>query len=152
MQAKRENCSFGPQYPWKPTGSPVKPKHFGPVASAKWDDLIALFEAMGTLNQADGDLIALYCDTYAAYRVALDNVNKLGQVLVTKREDGTPEAEKSPFSAELHRYADRCHRLLSEMKLTQSSTPPRGEAVPEPPKPAPKKLIYRFPKKTVTRV
>jgi P27 family predicted phage terminase small subunit len=97
-------------------GAPKRPTHFDRVASAMWRRLVSLFDEMGMLNQADGDMMAAYCDNESAYRQALLAVRKTGQVLGS----GT-KLTRNPHSVELHKYADRKLKMLAEMGLTPSS-------------------------------
>jgi len=107
--------------PEPPPGAPDKPDYLDKIASAKWDHVIRLFEQMGMLNQADGDLLETYCVTYSGYRQALASVNKTGQVLTRRDRDGNQVLTRNPFSVELHKYLDRMSKLLAEMGLTPSS-------------------------------
>lgn len=108
--------------PKPPRSVPAKPDYLDARASEKWDEMTALLDQMGILTTADGDLVALYCVTYSAYRTALENVNRTGQVLVTRQQDGkTVEVKRNPFSTEFHKYADKLMRLQLEMGLTPSA-------------------------------
>ena len=108
--------------PKPPSGKPTKPKHLDTYASKKWNALVKLLDQMGLLNKADVDLLELYCVTYSGYRRALEHVAKTGMVLVTREDHGQQvEVRRNPFSVELHKYADRLQKLLSEMGLTPAS-------------------------------
>ncbi len=83
--------------------------------------MIVLFDGMGMLNQADGDLLEIYCVTYSGYRQALDSVNKRGQVLVLNKGGKQLEVRRNPYCVELHKHIDRLAKLMAEMGLTASS-------------------------------
>ena len=103
-------------------GMPDMPEHLTGVAAEKWRHLAELLTDMNVITTADKDMMELYCVTYAAYREALANVAKTGQVLVTREDHGKQvEVKRNPFSTEFHRYADRMAKLLVEMGLTPSS-------------------------------
>jgi P27 family predicted phage terminase small subunit len=101
-------------------GAPEKPPYLDAIASQKWDEVIELLSEMRVLSRSDGGLIEAYAVTYAGYRKALENVAKIGQVIVEKTDNGI-EAKRSPWSAELHKYMDRMTKLLAEMGLTPSA-------------------------------
>ena len=108
--------------PVAPSGAPDMPEHLDAIGADKWRHLMWLFEEMGMLNKADGDLIEAYCVTYSGFRKALESVNRTGQVLILKSDEGkSVEARRNPFSVELHKYMDRMAKLLAEMGLTPSS-------------------------------
>ena len=103
--------------PKAPEGSPDRPEHFDAVAIAAWERLVFLFDQMGMLNQADGDLMAAYADNESAYMSALLAVRETGQVLT--KDDG--KLLRNPHSVELHKYRDAKLKMLAEMGLTPSS-------------------------------
>jgi len=108
--------------PVVPLGAPDMPPHLDAIAVEKWNHLMGLLEEMGILNKADSDLLEAYCVTYSGYRKALESVNRTGQVLILKSDEGkSVEARRNPFSVELHKYMDRMTKLLAEMGLTPSS-------------------------------
>jgi len=108
--------------PRPPSGTPDIPAHLKGVAAKKWRQLASLLYGMRAVTVADSDMLELYCDTYAAYRLARKNVAETGQVIVVRKEaGGLVEVKRNPHSTEYHRYADRLAKLLAEMGLTPSS-------------------------------
>ncbi len=110
-----------PQYvnhnePKPPEGSPVKPADLDEVGSAMWDHVVGLFDQMGMLNQAEGLLIAEFCENESALAQARAAVRETGQVL-----DAYGDLKRNPHSVELHKYRDVKLKMLSEMGLTPSS-------------------------------
>ena len=95
---------------------PDKPSHLDAIAAAKWDELVGFFVSRSQPVD-DTDLLEQYCLTYSGYREALENVRKTGQVLLSRNDDGKPEAKQNPYSVELHKYADRLTRLRQQLGL-----------------------------------
>lgn len=80
---RRDRDAGGEQQPQP--GRPEKPSGMGPVASAKWDEIVALLEAEGQLSPLYGDFIAEYCrahqDVADAERIIADE----GEICVSEK-------------------------------------------------------------------
>ena len=103
-------------------GAPKKPTHIKGPAAKKWVEVCRLLDSMQCLTTADGELIALFCETWAAYRAAKKRVDETGQVIEIKDENGAVvDVKRNPHSTELHRYADRLQKLCGELGLSPSA-------------------------------
>ncbi len=54
--------------PKAPEGRPEKPAHLGPVAAAKWDDLVVILEGEKRLTLSDGPWLEVTAEAFAEYR------------------------------------------------------------------------------------
>jgi P27 family predicted phage terminase small subunit len=57
---------------------PECPAHLDERARAKWAEVVALLDALGTLSRSDRDLIALYCESHSRYVLACEQLTKPG--------------------------------------------------------------------------
>ncbi len=94
------------------------PEFLDPVARAKWDVVASQLADLGMLTKIDMDLLVLYCESWSDYRTAREGLKKFGPI-VTAPKSGY--AIQSPFVALVKQANARCHRLLAEMGMTQSS-------------------------------
>lgn len=118
--AKKDPQRVNRNEPQPSKGAPVKPKHLQGFASEAWDVLVNQLDDMGILTQADGSILELYSITYQLYREALERIQQLGQVLVTKK-GGDVEIRRNPFSVELHKHRDSMNKMLAELGLTPTA-------------------------------
>ena len=102
-------------------GAPKKPPYIKGPAAKKWLEVCLLLDSMHCLTTADGELIALFCETFAAYREAKKQVDATGLVMTVEDDDGNVDFKRNPFSTELHRYADRLQKLCGELGLSPSA-------------------------------
>ena len=80
-----------------------------------------LLSNMGILSKADAPALELYCSTYAAWRRACEDAEKLGPVLVQTTDTGKVEAKRNPYDIVRERNSQFCRQMLSEFGLTPSS-------------------------------
>lgn len=97
------------------------PRHLDATAKREWAFMVEVLQAMGMFSKSYRAALELYCESYSNYRIALAAVEKYGQVLVTKKPDGTIDVRRNPFSVEVHKYKEECKTLLTEFGLTPSS-------------------------------
>lgn len=100
-------------------GYPVKPEHIDAddVASGQWDELCKTLDELGILTTADKSLLALYCQTYSEWMKLQLHVQANGCVLFNDKGN----ASQSPEAIQVHRYADRLLKMMSELGLTPSA-------------------------------
>jgi P27 family predicted phage terminase small subunit len=100
-------------------GRPVKPEHVESceVASAQWDELCSTLDAMNILTVADKSLLALYCQTYSEWSKLQHHVRENGCTIFNDKGNASQSAE----AIQVHRYADRLLKMMSELGLTPSS-------------------------------
>jgi P27 family predicted phage terminase small subunit len=100
-------------------GWPIPPQHVLQDAIAKecWDNVCETLNELGILTTADQSVMSIYCSTYSQWLWLAEavkdgncsTVNDKGFIMVL------PEANQ------VHKYADRLIRLMSELGLTPSS-------------------------------
>lgn len=61
-------------------GRPKCPSWLSREAKRTWRELVPQLEAMGLLTRADGHLLAIYCETWAEYRAAVEYLREYGTV------------------------------------------------------------------------
>lgn len=87
------------------------------LASEQWDELCKTLDELGILTVADKSLLAMYCQTYAEYIKLHRHIAEHGCKVFNDKGN----ASQSPEAIQIHRYADRLIKLMSEMGLTPSS-------------------------------
>ena len=60
-------------------GRPVKPEWLREIASAKWDEVIALLEAENQLAPIYGDFVAMYCQAFQDFHDAQTTIDDEGK-------------------------------------------------------------------------
>lgn len=100
-------------------GWPVAPKHVtsDPVANECWINVCTTLDELAILTTADQSLMALYCSTYSQW-LWLAEMVKDGNC-TTLNSNGN--AAVSPEAQQVHKYADRLLKMMSELGLTPSS-------------------------------
>ena len=100
---------------------PEKPDYFDDDESQMWMQLCSDLDEMGVMSTDNRELMIAYCCAFGGWIKAKRMVAKLGQVIVSKKTDGTVVTRRNPFSVELHKYREEMNRLLPEFGLTPSS-------------------------------
>ena len=80
----REDLHGGTE-PKPAAGIPKRPTHLTKPAKEMWTELVKVLGEAGVLTQADRNAMAVYCEAYAAWRKAKDEVAKDGEVLEDKK-------------------------------------------------------------------
>lgn len=75
--------------PEPPDGTPSKPSFLSEEASSYWDSLVPLLLDMKLLTMADGDSLALYCQSLARLAECERIVNEEGLTYTQYADDGT---------------------------------------------------------------
>ena len=114
-----------------PLQNPRAPKNLDAVGRAKWDELVPQLRTAGILTEIDIDALNLYCDAWARWTKARDQIKANGATQLT--ENGFEVA--SPHVAFLNRAHDDLRRLAAEFGMTPSS---RSNVSATPPKPSDK--------------
>lgn len=97
--------------PRPPTGEPPMPAGLDRFGRAAWKRTAPMLARMGVLTQADGDVLALYCDAYSQWRRSSAALQRI--------EPTAPEFRKLAVTAEKAR--DQMRLLAGEFGLTPSS-------------------------------
>lgn len=106
-----------PKFEPKPQPGAEMPDWLSDEAKAQWALVAQQLEASGILTQIDGPALGLYCEAFARWRHANDQVVKFGSVV--KAPSGFPV--QSPFLAIANRAWDQMMKALVEFGMTPSS-------------------------------
>ena len=93
------------------------PPELGPAARQEWDRIVSELTSKGVLSSFDRGLLAVYCNAYAQYFEAMQEVQKYGAMI--KSPNGYPV--QSPYLAVANRHADTMVRIASEFGFTPAS-------------------------------
>jgi P27 family predicted phage terminase small subunit len=100
-------------------GWPIAPKHVmsDAIAFECWTNVCTTLDELAILTTADQSLMALYCSTYSQWLWLAETV-KDGNCSVTNVQGNVTT---SPEAQQVHKYADRLLKMMSELGLTPSS-------------------------------
>jgi P27 family predicted phage terminase small subunit len=59
-----------------PVGMPSPPSHLNAYALEEWDRVVVALYNLGIMSEIDGALLAAYCDSYATWRAATEQLNQ----------------------------------------------------------------------------
>jgi P27 family predicted phage terminase small subunit len=93
------------------------PPELGPLARQEWDRIVGELTSKGVLSSFDRGPLAVYCNAYAHYFEAMEEVQKYGAMI--KSPNGYPV--QSPYLAVANRHADTMIRIASEFGFTPAS-------------------------------
>jgi P27 family predicted phage terminase small subunit len=93
------------------------PPELGPMARQEWDRIVSELTSKGVLSSFDRGPLAVYCNAYAQYFEAMEEVQKYGAMI--KSPNGYPV--QSPYLAVANRHADTMIRIASEFGFTPAS-------------------------------
>jgi P27 family predicted phage terminase small subunit len=100
-----------------PPSDAAMPAWLSPEAQEHWPLIAGQLRDAGILTVIDAPALALYCESFARWKNANDQVVKYGAVV--KSPNGYPI--QSPFLAIANRAHDQMVRLLAEFGMTPSS-------------------------------
>ena len=93
------------------------PPELGAPARQEWDRIVGELTRLGVLSSFDRGPLAVYCNAYAQYFEAMEEVQKYGAMI--KSPNGYPV--QSPYLAVANRHADTMIRIASEFGFTPAS-------------------------------
>lgn len=100
----------------QPAGDDV-PEYLSPAAAKHWPVVQKQLKDSGILSTADTAALALYCEAFARWRHATDQVTKYGPVI--KAPSGFPV--QSPYLAIANKAHEQMMKALIEFGMTPSS-------------------------------
>ena len=100
-------------------GIPKKPRHLVGYAAAEWDKMIELMIEMKIIEKCDRAALEIYCESYADWRHASEQIKRLGNNLILITEG--KKAQRNPLVSVKNACADRCYKFLVEFGMTPSS-------------------------------
>ena len=93
------------------------PVELGPAARQEWDRIVTELTSKGVLSSFDRGPLAIYCNAYAQYFDAMEEVQKYGAMI--KSPNGYPV--QSPYLAVANKNADTMIRISSEFGFMPAS-------------------------------
>jgi len=124
-------------------GRPKRPRYLNPVAVEKWNEMVRLLSKRGTLTKMDGSALEIFCETYARWRVCVDDVIERGPVVedeIVNQKTGavTTRRVENPSAKLAIRMESNLRQMLSSFAATPVSretarrvAPPKSKE-PEP--------------------
>lgn len=109
-------------------GPPPRPDWLDDEGIAAWDQLVPVLDRMRVLTVADGNALALLCDTWSRYRRATREIKEKGEVYEAVTEHGFM-LRRSPWSALRSELARMLRGQLAEFGVTPAG---RGKVVALP--------------------
>ncbi len=97
---------------------PRCPKHLNKEARKAWKRLSQQLYDMGALTEIDGEALAMYCDAWATWVHAKEQLEKIGEV-VKSPKSGFPVL--NPFFSIASTSWEQMRRILCEFGMTPSS-------------------------------
>lgn len=112
--------------PSVPAAIPEAPEWLEGISREKWDELTEKLAGAQILTELDADVLALYCETWAEYRAATDEIRSGGRVV--KAPSGYPMT--SPYVTIRNKALIQLRTLEAELGLTPSARSRLIAAVP----------------------
>ncbi|MFE5031017.1 phage terminase small subunit P27 family [Streptomyces sp. NPDC056683] len=81
LKALRGSAEADYSGPTAPEGYPKAPEWLNEVGQAEWDRLTPILSEMGIVTLADRNAVAFYCQSYANYVAATEEVNRHGVIV-----------------------------------------------------------------------
>jgi P27 family predicted phage terminase small subunit len=100
-----------------PSAGADAPEYLSPAAAKHWPMVAKQLNDANILTAIDAAALALYCEAFARWRHACDQVNKYGPVI--KAPSGFPV--QSPYLAIANKAHEQMTKLLIEFGMTPSS-------------------------------
>lgn len=131
LKVLRGNPGKRPLHENEPTPEPgaTMPSYLSPEAAAHWPTVADQLEAAGVLTRLDQSALALYCETFARWRYAMDHVAEHGAVIVSP----SGLAKRSPHLVIADRAFEQMLKLLTEFGMTPSSRARVSKVRPDKP-------------------
>ncbi len=96
---------------------PACPKHLSPAARKEWRYITRELVPLGVITKLDRAALAVFCDAYARWVEATDNIKQFG--LVLKAPSGFPII--SPYLAIANKAAEQIRAFGAEFGLMPAS-------------------------------
>jgi P27 family predicted phage terminase small subunit len=93
------------------------PAWLDPEAQAEWIRLAPMLERLGVLTETDTGALTAYCDAWATWKGATQQIRKFGMVI--KGKEAVPVV--SPYVKIAHNALMHMRALLTEFGMTPSS-------------------------------
>ena len=108
---------------------PNCPDHLDEAAKAEWKRVTELLAESGLLKQTDRTVLAAYCQCYARWANAEEQLRKLGPILMTPNK----MPMQNPYLQIANKALEQLRKFMAELGFSPSS---RSRVHAEPNKPA----------------
>jgi P27 family predicted phage terminase small subunit len=123
-----------PAEPEPPANGVRMPAHLGPVAAARWAELLPIVQAMRVMTDADVEALARYCDTYEWWLAVRAKLRAEGDTYPILNDGGEIKyIAQRPEVSIAHKLATQLRQLEQDFGLNPSA---RTSLHTEPEKPA----------------
>jgi len=120
--------------PQPPASGVTMPAHLGPVAQARWGELLPIVQAMRVMTDADVEALARYCDTYEWWLAVRAKLRAEGDTYPILNDGGEVKyIAQRPEVSIAHKLATQLRQLEQDFGLNPSA---RTSLQVEPEKPA----------------
>ena len=114
-----QKCRENPNEP-KPSTAGIKmPLGLTPRAKTHWANIVKRLKTAGVMTVMDVDALAMYCEQYATWRKANEELKNKGEVILTTRGDPI----LSPWFKVSQTAFEGMKKLLTEFGMTPASRP-----------------------------
>lgn len=110
--------------PHEPTvsGKPTCPNWLQPEAKKEYRRLVRLLSGMGVVGSVDGNALARYATTWMRWRQAVQMIEKGGEMMIVRGDDGKPTGVKpSPYIYLARSLAEQLDKLEAAFGLNPSA-------------------------------
>lgn len=108
--------------PQPPTDGIAMPAHLGPVASARWAELLPMLQATRVMTRADVEALARYCDTYEWWLAVRAKLKAEGDTYPILNDGGEIKyIAQRPEVAIAHKLAQQLRQLEADFGLSPAA-------------------------------
>ena len=108
--------------PQPPTDGIVMPPHLGPVAVARWGELLPLLQSVKVMTRADVEALARYCDTYEWWLATRAKLRAEGDTYPILNDGGQVKyIAQRPEVSIAHKLAQQLRQLEQDFGLNPSA-------------------------------
>jgi P27 family predicted phage terminase small subunit len=108
--------------PQPPTDGIAMPPHLGPVAAARWHELLPMLEAVRVMTRADIEALARYCDTYEWWLATRAKLRTDGDTYPILNDGGEVKyIAQRPEVAIAHKLAQQLRQLEQDFGLNPAA-------------------------------
>lgn len=119
--------------PQPPADGVTMPPHLGPVAAARWGELLPMLQSVRVMTRADVEALARYCDTYEWWLAVRAKLKAEGDTYPILNDGGQVKyIAQRPEVAIAHKLAQQLRQLEQDFGLNPSA---RASMNVEPAKP-----------------
>ena len=127
----------------RPTGRPTCPAWLSKDAKREFRRVVKVLSGMGLIGTADSNALARYASTWVRWRQTVQMIEKAGEVVVYRDEQGKPKAvQPSAFNAIARGLAEQLDRLEQSFGMNPSARSRIEVAPPAAPASEPKNRFF----------